>query len=398
MNTRASNRLLRPTPTPMVDGPIDVLYLIDSLGYGGAETLLVRYLERVPDLGVHPRVVVIQERDGNPLARPIEDAGIPISLLGIGHLRDRGALGAVKAAIADADPDIVHTQLEFSNILGTTAAHQLGLPSISTLHTLDRPPRWSRDAVRLRLMSWLLLRRAASVVAVSDSAGRHFAGRSGAARGLVTTIHNGIDLKPFTAPVDRTAVRDSLGVPGDAALVLTVAVLRPAKGIGDMLHAMRHALEHIPSAHYLIVGDGPDRARLEALAADLGVAERVTFAGHRDDVPSLLGAADLFVLPSHTEALPTVLMEAMAAGLPVVATEVGGIPEMVERGVSAHLVPAESPRLLADAVTRVLAAPLQAAAMGKAGRRLALDRFDIDRQAARLVAEYRRVVAMGMRP
>ena len=115
-------------------------------------------------------------------------------------------------------------------------------------------------------------------------------------------------------------------------------------------------------------------------------------AAARSDVARMLAASDLFVLPSHTEALPTVLIEAMAAGLPVVATDVGGVPEMVERGSSALLVPPHRPDLLAEAVGRVLSSPLQAAAMGKAGGRIAAERFDIIRQAKRLVDEYRLLV------
>jgi glycosyltransferase involved in cell wall biosynthesis len=112
----------------------------------------------------------------------------------------------------------------------------------------------------------------------------------------------------------------------------------------------------------------------------------------------VLAGADVFTLPSHTEALPTVLIEAMACALPVVATSVGGIPEMVERGSSALLVPPHTPELLAEAITRVLTSPLQAAAMGTAGRRIARSRFDLTRQVAALVDEYRRVLAREERP
>jgi glycosyltransferase involved in cell wall biosynthesis len=375
-----------------------VLYLIDSLGAGGAERLMVEYLPRLAARGVEPTVVTIQSRDGNPAAAEIEAAGIPVTNLGIIRLRERGALRRVTAAIESAAPELVHTQLEFSNILGTIAARRLGIPTVTTIHTIDRPRRWSRDAARYRLMAWVLKARRARVVSVSRSARAHFMGRSRARRDRVVTLHNGIDLSRFSGGTARQETRRELGVGAGDLVAMTVAVLRPPKGIADMIAALPELAAVHPSLRYVVVGDGPDHGRLVDAAASHGVSERVVFTGARSDIARLLAAADVFVLPSHTEALPTVLIEAMAAGLPVVATEVGGIPEMVERGTSALLVPAHSPALLADAVGRVLSAPIQAAAMGRAGRRVAAERFDIDRQAARLVEEYRIAMATEASP
>jgi len=391
-----STPYLRATPPlPYPDAPLRVLYLIDSLGPGGAERLLADYLPRLSDMGVEPRVAVIQERHGNPVAAEIEALGLPVQNLGIERLRQRGALTRVIAAVAAAGPDLVHTQLEFSNILGTIAAHRLGIPSLATIHTLDRPRRWSRDAARYRLMAWILESKGARVVSVSRSARAHFMGRSHARRDQVVTLHNGIDLGRFArlGPTQRAATRAGLGIAPEQPMLMTIAVLRAEKGIADMITALPLVLRSLPTAMYVIVGGGEQQATLAGIARERGVADHVVFTGFRRDVPELLAGADAFVLPSHTEALPTVLIEAMAAGLPIVATEVGGIPEMVERGISALLVPAGSPEMLADAVGRVLSSPIQAAAMGRAGRRLAAERFDIDRQAARLIEEYRLATA-----
>ena len=393
MTTRRT--ALRAAPAPAPSARLRVMYLIDSLGHGGAEHSLVRYLEALPRAGVDPVVVVVQERDGNPLTPAISALGIPIETLHIDRLRRRGALARVGEAIDRTAPDLVHTQLEFSNILGTIAARRRGIPSVATLHTIDRPRRWSRDALRFRLMARMLTTRASRVIAVSRSAAEHFAGRSGAGRLLVTTLHNGVDLDRFSRlhPGAAGALRTALGLPADARIVVTVAVLRPPKGIADLIAALPAVLASVPDTHLVLVGDGPARSDLEHTAATTGVAGRVHFLGHRVDVAEVLAGSDVFVLPSHTEALPTVLIEAMASGLPVVATEVGGIPEMVERGGSALLVPAHHPELLAEAVTRVLTSPLQATAMGTAGRRIARTRFDLRRQVPALVDEYRRIVA-----
>ncbi len=387
---------LRAAPAPVSEARLRVLYLIDSLGQGGAEHLLVRYLEALPAAGVDPTVVVIQDRDGNPLAPAVTGLGVALETLHIDRLRRRGALARVGAAIDRHAPDLVHTQLEFANILGTIAARRRGIPTVATLHTLDLPRPWSRDAVRFRLMARVLASRS-RVIAVSESAGAHFSERSGARRGVVTTLYNGIDLDRFLGPHPAAAdnLRLSLGIPAGSRIVVTVAVLRPPKGIGDLIAALPAVALGVPDTHLVIAGDGPARPDLEAAAAAHGVGNRVHFLGHRTDVDEVLAGADLFVLPSHTEALPTVLIEAMASGLPVVATTVGGIPEMVERGSSALLVPPHEPELLAEAITRVLTSPLQAAAMGTAGRRIARHRFDVNRQVGELVAEYRRIVAGG---
>jgi len=384
---------LRRAPTPFdPDRRLRVLFLIDSLGHGGAEHLLASYLDRLPAHGVDPVVVALQERDGNPLASVIVDTGVAVRTLGINRLRERSAYRRVAAVVAETAPDVVHTQLEFSNILGTVAAARLGIPTITTLHTLDRPAPWSRDAARFRLMAWVLRRRADRVIAVSRSARDHFLGRSRARRDQVITVHNGIDVASFTRLADRADARSGLGFDPDDRVVTTVAVLREPKGIQDMIQALPAVASAVPMVRYLVVGDGEHGGALRSRADLAGVGDRIVFAGHRRDVAQMLAASDLFVLPSHTEALPTVLIEAMASGLPVVATDVGGIPEMVERGSSALLVPPHRPDLLGDAVIRVLTSPLQAAAMGRAGRRVAVERFDLTRQVQRLVDEYRLLV------
>ena len=388
--------LLRPVAVPPAPPPpVRVLYLIDSLGPGGAEHLLAASLPFLRRAGVVPSVVALQEQQGNPVAARIEAQGIPVCELGIRRLRQRGAYARVRDTIRAAAPDVVHTQLEFSAVLGIPAARRLGLPTIATLHTLDEPPPRSRLALHFRLMAWAL-RRARRVIAVSEITRRHYLDRARLRPERVMTIHNGIDPSAFQAPPgERDAARRELGLDASAPVLVTVAVQREPKGIQHMLAALPEVAAAFPAVRYLLVGDGPHRRALEGLAARLGVADRVVFAGARDDVPRLLAVADLFVLPSLTEALPTVVAEAMAAGLPIVATTVGGIPEMVGHGEAALLVPPSDPAALAAAVCRLLANPRQAAAMGRAGRRVVAARFDIRAQAKALADDYRALAAGG---
>ncbi len=384
--------LLR-SDSPTHAGRLRVAYVIDSLGRGGAEHLLAAYLHHLPSLGVDPIVIALQERGGNPTGDDIERLGVPVVRLGIERLRQRGAYREVASAIAGARPDLVHTQLEFANVLGATAADRMGLPVVSTLHTLESPRLWSRAGLRSRLMAWSLRRHADLVIAVSEHARAHHLAHLHLPPGLVTTIHNGIETERFVVgPTAAATARSGLGIPPEARLIVTVAVLRPLKGIDRMLEAMPAVLTGVPTAHYLIVGDGEAGEDLAGEAARLRIADRVTFAGARADVPLMLAAADLFVLPSLTEALPTVVAEAMAAGLPVVATRVGGTPEMVDSDTGI-LVEPDDPAALARAVRLLLENRPDATARGARGRVIAAERFDLRTQASRLTDEYRRLVS-----
>lgn len=391
----STKRHLRATPElPGLPTEMKVLYLIDSLRHGGAEQLMATWLPRVRDLGILPVVGVLQRQDGNPLEEPLRDAGISVVNLNVERLRQRDALDQVLDLTETVDPDLIHAQLEFSTILGTRAAKDRGVPSVVTIHTIDDPSVFTRDGLRFRLMTRALRTRADRVVTVSKRARNHIVAKASVPRDRVVAVWNGIDLKPYRAQQAYTgAIRDELGIPLEAPLAITVAVLREPKGVQYMLDAMASMTQQVPNAHYLVIGDGDYRGALEERAQQCGVSDRVVFAGRRDDVPALLAASDVFVLPSLTEALPTVVIEAMAASRPVVATSVGGIPEMVDSGVSALLVEPRDAGALADAVGRVLANPMQATAMGHAGSRLATERFDVARQAAFLRDEYRHLIA-----
>ena len=168
-----------------------------------------------------------------------------------------------------------------------------------------------------------------------------------------------------------------------------IANVLGARGIQFMLDAMPAVLTAVPDAHYLIVGDGDYRPELEAQVAQLAIGERIHFAGQRSDVADLLAASDLFVLPTLTDALPTVLMEAMALHLPLLATAVGGVPEMVENGDNGLLVPPGSADQLAQATIALLQDEAKRREMGENGRLLVEQKFNIQRQAAELALLYR---------
>lgn len=383
-----------------------IVFLIDSLGMGGAERLMVPYLGHFVATGFEPRVCALQVRDGNPLSRDIQHLGVPVDLLPVRHLRDRRAFPLLLRYLREQLTDVLHTQLEFANTLGTAAAKVLGIPTVCTLHTVGNLMTGSlskrvRAHLRHTAMQWSLKYFCDRVVTVSEGTRQHYLGHGGFAPEQIVTIHNGINLAPFDElhADARQATRRDLDLPDDAPVLITVAVLRPQKGIQLMIAAMREILQAVPGAYYLVVGDGEHDTTLKRLAQEHGVAERVRFTGMRQDIPALLAASDIFVLPSMTEALPTVLAEAMASRRPIVASSVGGVPEMVEHERSGLLVPppSSSPQTasarLAAACTRLLQHPEEATAMGQAGRTIVEQRFEIGRQAQRLGDLYQDLLA-----
>jgi glycosyltransferase involved in cell wall biosynthesis len=321
---------------------------------------------------------------------------VPVHTLAVTRLLRPDAYSQVSGAIDAARPDAIHAQLEFATILGGLAAHRRNIPMISTLHTIGKPDPFTRDALRFRLEARVLRRYADRVVAVSEFARREYLSGLGLPEDRVVTIHNGIEIERFRPEAGaRTAARSELGIPPNVPLAVTVAVLRPPKGIDDMLAAMPAALDRQPDLHYLVVGEGSARRDLERLVSKYGLDERVILAGNRSDVPRMLAAADVFVLPSHTEALPTAVSEAMAAGLPVVATRVGGIPELVDRDTGI-LVERGDRHALAAAVCDIIEDPDLGRLLGERGARKAEQRLDIRQQARRLVTEYRELVPLGL--
>lgn len=368
-----------------------VAYLIDGLSMGGAERLMVPVLKHLNREHFEPYVCAMQSKEGNPLANEIRALGIQVDCLDVKYLRDPGALPRLTAYLRRIGADLVHTQLEIANILGNISAKLLRLPSVCTIHVL--PSLQVKAKTRLhQKVEWFVLRHFCNqVISVSEEARRHHLEVSGTAAGQVVTLYNGIDLSPFAgidAAREREAVREELGIPQQASVLTTVAVLRPPKGLEFMIRALPAIIASGAEPYYLIVGDGAHRKILEEEVRRAGVEDRVIFAGMRTDIPRLLAASDIFVLPSLTEALPTVLAEAMAARLPVIASRVGGIPEMISPGVNGLLVEPEDVSGLAQACLQLLRDPGMRARLGEGGAEIVQGKFNICQQVDELEQLY----------
>jgi glycosyltransferase involved in cell wall biosynthesis len=283
---------------------------------------------------------------------------------------------------------VLHTCDVYSNIFG--------LPGGALAHVPVRigSRRGLIEAPGLQRVQRYAFTAAHRIVANSQAAAAQLR-VEGVPAGKIDVIHNGIDLAAFVPC--RYVARPRR--------ILSVACLREEKRLDVLIAAAPTILAKYPDAEFWIAGDGTCRDQLVTLARDLGVFPRFRFLGHREDVAALLSEADLFVLPSRSEAFPNAVTEAMAAGLPVVATAVGGIPELVTDGQTGRLVPTGDPMALARALLDLLEAPMHAAELGRAGRRRIEQTYSFDRMvdafttlylgelAARGSADARRKVA-----
>ena len=259
-----------------------------------------------------------------------------------------GAMGLVALRRVLGRFDIVHSHAARAH--GAVAAARLGLRT-RPLHVVSR--RVDFDVAKSPLSRWKYLRGADAYIAISEGVRRVLLD-GGVPAGRVRVVMSGIDLKKFDGLSERGAVRAELGLDDGTIAVGNVAALAPHKAHNDLLRAAERVLAHRSDVRFFVVGEGALRADLEALAQSLGIAARVTFTGFRTDALDLLRAFDVFAMSSYLEGLGTSIMDAQVLGVPVVATRTGGIPELVEDGVTGLLVPPRNPEAFAAALLRIL--------------------------------------------
>jgi glycosyltransferase involved in cell wall biosynthesis len=364
-----------------------VFHLIKSLGRGGAETLLMQGIGAVHS----PRVTFgvgyfLPWKDA--LAAPLRARGAEVVCFEAGS-----ELALLLRALDVARflrrwrPDVLHCHLPLAGVVGRLAGRLARVPVVYTEHNvMERYRPWTR---RLNVATWRLQAHAIAVSReVADSIRRH-----APASVPVTTIPNGIPVAAFAPdPPVGSRMRATLGIPDGVPVVGTVAVFRIQKRLDLWLEAAARVARTDPTARFLLVGDGPLRAELEARAASLGLAGAVHFVGLQTDVRAYLAAMDVYLLSSDFEGLPLGLLEAMAAERPVVATAVGGVPEAVVDDQTGTLVPPRDVERLAEATSALLADRDRRRRMGRAARARAERCYGIGAMTVELERLWRSVV------
>ncbi len=287
---------------------------------------------------------------------------------------DAIATGILAAHLADARSDVIHNHMFRAEVVGTKAAIALATAGhrrpwvVSTVHSSR--VRSCEDQEELRRLTPAMDRLVVVSRAIEQKVVEE--GRLGAERVLV---HNGVDLERYDHQEPCCTLREEYGMEPDASVVGVVGRLELEKGHPTLLEAWPAVLERVPRAYLLIVGEGSRQDALRQIARDLGIERHVIFTGRRDDIPAVTAALDVAVLPSYREAQGLTILEAMAMSRPVVASRVGGIPEMVEDGVTGLLVAPHDPAALASAIARLLTDHPYADTLARAGHDLVHDRF-----------------------
>ena len=364
-----------------------VLHLHKLTGVSGSEGHLLALLPALRELGVDARFLGL-DVSGTDFARFYEH----LDRVGVPHRSVRCGLDVsprmardVHRAIRAERPELVHTHLVHADVYGGAAARLLGIPSVSTRHNDDRYLLGP-----FRYVDRTFARPVRKLIAISDAV-RAFLERAGHDPAKLVTIHYGLDQLP-AATADPTPAE--AGVPPEAPLAVAVGRLIAQKDHATLLRAFALVHARLPQARLAILGSGPLEAETRALAAELGLAEAVVLPG-RTEIRDWLERADVFVHSSRWEGFGIVLLEAMLAELPVVATRVSAVPEVVVEGETGLLVEAGDHAGLAAHLETLLTDRDRAAALGEAGRKRALGEFSAGRMAERTLALYDEVLRVS---
>ncbi len=368
-----------------------VLHLISSAGFYGAENALVSLAAASQKAGACRPVVGVLRDARNPHQEAADQArqrGLEAEVFACSGRLDPRTIRAIRRKAQEMRVDLMHSHGYKSNFYAYLAARPVGIPVLATCHTgTDRPEM----TAALRLYDWLdrgILRRVNQVVAVSPAIAEVLRQR-GIPAERIAVVPNGVDVERF-----RNA-RPALALPEGAKAVGMVGRLTAHKGPDCFLEAASIVAVRIPEARFVLVGDGPERSRLERAAAQSGFGDRIVFTGVRHDMPAVYASLSVFALPSYSEGLPMSVLEAMAAGVPVIASRVGAIPQLIESERDGLLVHPGAPAKLAEAIVRVLEHPAWAQELSRSAQQRVMREYSSESMARRYQPLYESLCRSG---
>ena len=382
-------------------GPIRVVRLFSRLNIGGPSIHVILLTAGLEQRGYRTRLLVGQEapREGNmlPFAAERGVACEPIPGLGreIAPLSDFRAFWSLYRLLREFRPEIVHTHTAKAGLLGRLAARLAGVPIVvHTFHGHVLHGYFGRaKSAFFRWLETALARLADRLVAVSEAVKQDLVALGVAPAERIRVVPLGLDLAHLLRPLPRGRLREAGQVPAEAPLVGMVGRLVPIKDVPTFLQAAVLVRKARPDSHFALVGDGEERSLLEGECRRLGLAETVAFHGWRRDLAAVYGDLDVVVNASRNEGTPVALIEALAAARPVVATRVGGTPDVLGDGRFGRLVPPGDPEALARAILETLDDPLDADRRARAGQASVLARFSSSRLIDDVDALYRELLA-----
>ncbi len=378
MSAVLAPRLTFPAPVPTPD-PVRVCFMIDRLSRAGTETQLLALVRELDRSQVQPSLVLLDGEDD--LSRALEPTDCPVIRLGVRKLlspKAVSAAGRLRAFWREHRPDVLQVYFLDAAYLGAPLAKMCGIRKV--LRVRNNLGYWQTP--RHRVLGRMVRPFVDATLTNTDAGKDALVGRDGLRADRVAVLENGVDtnrFKRFMLP-DTSKKRVRVGC---------VANLRPVKNIDGLMRAAKVALERFPQVVFEVAGDGEQREELERLHADLGLGDRFVLRGSVADVPNFLRRVDVAVLPSHSEGMSNALLEYMAAGRAVIATDVGANARLLDDGRCGLLVPPNDETALVDALGTLLANPLRAAGHGAAARRRVGAEFSRAAMTKRFEAYYR---------
>ena len=360
---------------------IKVIQLVEDLSVGGLEKVVFEIARFIDKERFDIEVWCVAR--GGPISEEIKKDGILVSVLDIHTYHNPANVLKMVRLLKKARPDIVHSHGYYAAVIGRIASRFARVPAvIAHVHNTY----WNYAARNL-FMEFSLSYITDKIVCCSNAVRDFVLQYEKVSPKKVITVYNSIDIERFRRPVEKTRLKRSLGIAEDETVVISVASLTPKKGHRYLLEALG-AIDAKHKVRLLVVGTGPLRAELENYVHRKQLGAKVIFLGVRDDIPGLLGISDIFAMPSLIEGFGIATAEAMAAGLPVLATNVGGTPEVVSDGVSGILVPSKDPVALAEAITSLILDKETAERMGREGYKIAKERFSVETMVSKIEKLY----------